>query len=41
VGPNHAEAYHSQGIAYRELGKRSKAQADFDKAKQLGYNGSQ
>jgi tetratricopeptide (TPR) repeat protein len=32
-----AEAYYNRGLAYRQLGKDAQAQADFKKAKQLGY----
>jgi tetratricopeptide (TPR) repeat protein len=39
MNPGHARAYHNRGLAYRLFGKQSKAQADFDKAKQLGYTG--
>ncbi len=37
LAPNHALAYHNRGICYQELGDDSKAQADFAKAKELGY----
>ena len=35
--PNDAIAYQRRGICYRELGDEAKAQADFAKAKELGY----
>jgi tetratricopeptide (TPR) repeat protein len=37
--PNFAAAYYNRGITYQQLGKSAKAQADFDKAKQLRYTG--
>ena len=39
MNPEYARAYYNRGLAYRNVGKQSKAQADFDKAKQLGYTG--
>ena len=36
--PTCAEAYNNRGCAYEELGETTKAQVDFVKAKQLGYN---
>jgi hypothetical protein len=39
MNPGYARAYYNRGLAYRMFGKQSKAQADFDKAKQLGYTG--
>lgn len=36
-----ASAYHNRGITYRKQSKEASAQADFDKARQLGYGGSQ
>src|SRR6516164_6259190 len=39
--PNFAATYYNRGITYRKQGKDARAQADFDKAKQLGYRGSQ
>jgi tetratricopeptide (TPR) repeat protein len=41
LNPNYAYAYYNRGIVYREQGKYDKAEADFAKAKQLGYTGSQ
>jgi tetratricopeptide (TPR) repeat protein len=41
LDPKDAIAYYNRGRAYRELGKNAEAQADFDKAKQLGYIGTQ
>jgi tetratricopeptide (TPR) repeat protein len=38
---NYANAYYSRGLAYRKQGNEAQAQADFRKAKQLGYTGSQ
>ena len=32
-------AYNNRGLAYQALGENAKAQADFAKAKELGYNG--
>lgn len=37
LAPNHALAYHNRGICYQQLGDNAKAQADFAKAKELGY----
>ena len=39
IKPDFAEAYHNRGIAYRKTGVRGwdKAEADFAKAKELGY----
>ena len=31
--------YHARGKIYKLMGDDAKAKADFDKAKQLGYNG--
>ena len=39
LNPKDAAAYASRGACYQELGDNAKAQADFDKAKALGYNG--
>jgi len=41
LDPNNAAAYYHRGLAYLRLGYHAKAQADFDKAKQLGYTGPQ
>jgi hypothetical protein len=38
--PNFAKAYNNCVICYREQGKEARAQADFKKAKQLGYTGA-
>lgn len=37
LNPDFAEAYKNRGICYRELGETAKAEADFAKAKALGY----
>ena len=37
--PNDYDAYNKRGICYQALGETEKAVADFEKAKQLGYNG--
>jgi len=37
ISPN-ANAYYYRGWAYRKIGNAAKAQSDFAKAKQLGYN---
>jgi len=37
LSPN-ANAYYYRGWAYRKIGNEEQAQADFAKAKQLGYN---
>jgi hypothetical protein len=39
--PDFAGAYYNRGITYHKQGKHARAQTDFDKAKQLGYGGSQ
>jgi tetratricopeptide (TPR) repeat protein len=39
--PNYAEWYYHRGVDYRYLGENAEAQADFDKAKHLGYTGLQ
>ena len=36
---NSATSYQGRGLAYQALGENAKAQADFAKAKKLGYNG--
>ena len=41
LNPNYALAYNNRGIAYLAQGKNDQAQADFAKARQLGYTGSQ
>jgi hypothetical protein len=37
--PDYAAAYYKRGLAYRKLGNEAQAQADLNKAKQLGYTG--
>jgi tetratricopeptide (TPR) repeat protein len=37
LNPKDGEAYYNRGSAYKKLGKNAEAQADFEKAKQLGY----
>jgi tetratricopeptide (TPR) repeat protein len=37
LDPNYGQAYDNRGITYRRQGKDAQAQADFYKAKQLGY----
>ncbi len=39
LNPNLAEMYYLRGMIYQQLGEEEKAQADFDKAKELGYEG--
>ena len=39
LNPKDAVAYASRGACYQELGDNARAQADFAKAKELGYNG--
>ena len=39
LNPNYAEAYQLRGMCYKDLGEEAKAQADFAKAKELGYDG--
>jgi tetratricopeptide (TPR) repeat protein len=41
VSPNEGDGYYWRGISYRRLGKNVEAQADFNKAKELGYTGPQ
>jgi tetratricopeptide (TPR) repeat protein len=41
LSQNYALAYYNRGVTYRKQGKDAQAQADFDKAKQLGYTGPQ
>ena len=38
-GKNLGEAFYYLGLCYKATGDNEKAQADFAKAKQLGYNG--
>ncbi len=35
--PQYAEAYYNRGLTYQTIGNKAKATADFDKARQLGY----
>ena len=37
--PDKGKAYYLRGIIYQEMGDNMKAQADFAKARELGYNG--
>jgi tetratricopeptide (TPR) repeat protein len=37
LNPNQGNGYYWRGMSYSEPGKDAQAQADFDKAKQLGY----
>ena len=39
LDPGFAEAYNSRGHLYQELGDMKCANADFAKAKELGYKG--
>lgn len=39
LNPNLAATYNNRGVCYQALGEYAKAQADFAKAKQLGYDG--
>ena len=39
LNPNFANAYQLRGICYQKLGDEAKEQADFKKAKELGYKG--
>jgi tetratricopeptide (TPR) repeat protein len=41
LAPGFANAYYYRGLCYREQGKESEAEIDFDNAKQLGYAGPQ
>jgi tetratricopeptide (TPR) repeat protein len=41
VDPNYGQAYYNRGLTNHIQGKDAQAQADFDKAKQLGYTGPQ
>ena len=38
IKPDYAKAYYNRGAAYREKGDKAKAEADFAKAKELGYD---
>lgn len=38
INPNANASYYYRGWAYRKIGNEEQAQADFAKAKQLGYN---
>jgi tetratricopeptide (TPR) repeat protein len=37
LNPSFARAYKNRGLAYRLIGEQIKAEADFAKAKELGY----
>jgi len=37
LNPNYAEAYKNRGIAYQRKNLPDKAEADFEKAKSLGF----
>ena len=37
LDPGEAAAYYNRGLSYQELGDADKAEADFAKAKELGY----
>ena len=37
LDPNYALAYYNRGVAYQNIGEKDKADADFAKAKELGY----
>lgn len=39
INPNYDWAYNNRGVAYQELGDNVIAQADFAKARELGYTG--
>lgn len=39
IDPNYAETYNGRGLCQKELGENEKADADFAKAKGLGYDG--
>ena len=39
LNPNNAGAYHNRGLAYRAMGEFFSAQADFTRARHLGWNG--
>lgn len=39
INPKFANAYQLRGLCYQELGDNAKAQADFKKAKELGWKG--
>jgi tetratricopeptide (TPR) repeat protein len=41
LSPNEGDGYYWRGISYHRLGKNVEAQADFNKAKELGYTGPQ
>ena len=41
LAPGFANAYYYRGLCYREQGKESEAEIDFDNAKRLGYAGPQ
>ena len=35
--PGHAGAWYNRGLAYKYLGKKAQAEADMDKARELGF----
>jgi tetratricopeptide (TPR) repeat protein len=37
LNPNYANAYYNRGLVYRVQGNKAQAQADFNKARQLGF----
>ena len=37
LNPEYADAYYYRSLAYQQKGNQSKAEADFAKAKELGY----
>ena len=39
IDPNNFVYYNDRGFAYQEIGDNARAQADFKRAKELGYNG--
>ena len=39
INPNFAEAYYNRGNSYKAIGDNARAQADFKRAKELGFNG--
>ncbi len=38
--PQRANAYRLRGIAYKNIGEEARAEADYDKALQLGFPGT-
>ena len=39
LNPNDGKYYHLRGMIYRDMGNTARAEADFAKARVLGYNG--